>query len=65
MEDELASRENNIKYVQQEFQLDCKKVCIKNTMGDKAEKVGCLQTIESLEMEVEEFVLNFLGDEEP
>lgn len=34
-------------------------------MGDKAKKRGCLQTVESLEMEVEEFVLNFPGDEEP
>lgn len=34
-------------------------------MRDKAETVCCLQTEESLEMEVQEFVLNFLGDEEP
>lgn len=34
-------------------------------MGDKAETVRCLRTEESLEVEIQEFVLNFLGDEEP
>ena len=63
IEHELASRQNYIKYVQQEFRLDCEKECIKSTMGDKTEKRGCLLTVESLEMEVEEFVLNFPGDE--
>lgn len=65
LEHELASRENNRKYVQQEFQVDGKKGGIENTVRDKAETVCCLQTEESLEMEVQEFVLNFLGDEEP
>lgn len=38
-------------------QLDCKKRCMK--------KVACLHIVEDLEMEVEEFVLNSLGNEEP
>ena len=38
MEPEVAPRENNMKYIEQEFQLGCEKGRVKNTMGDTAEK---------------------------
>ena len=56
IEHEVALTEQNVKYAQQEFQLDCKKRCIKD--------VGYLHSVEGLKMEVETFVLNSLGNEQ-